>query len=548
MNEKTPKTKPERGSTPQPDHIMLSFCGDAKTTMAVTWRTSTDVETGYMLFTPAAGGEEVRVDAINRRFESDIDESFMHWAIAENLTPGTGYTYTVGDDTHRSARFSFETEPENLEHFKFVLVTDQQKGNPWERPDYAVFNKLLKEVFEKHPDCKFIFTAGDNCDDGMNEIQWNAMFEGLQGIAESKPYMMCTGNHDNRGFMDYFGQTGKFYARKAFFFDEQFAYSYPRNGPEGLETENYSFDYGHAHFTVVGINEQPVLADWVYEDLQKNDKTWKLGAYHFPIYPVMPEGDDDDSYPYLRKGFEEGRLDVLFAGHEHSFARTYPMKNDEMFDRPSEGTVHYIAGNAGRNIYTTNCRKIWHPYYYPQEEPLYLYAIVDVFPSLLIITAYLEDGRIVDQFTIDKSKDLIYPYELAPIFKETKMSFKGQIPELAARGVYCRKHNDLWYCPFGALVAFIGGTVEKRPGELFVSVYKKYASFIENSRIAHTHAGDFEMSGEVWRERDQLYVPVADAAEIFGMDWQFAERNNLINFDYPSEERTYTPHPQLAAE
>ena len=27
--------KPERGSTVNPDHIMLAFCGDAKTEMAV---------------------------------------------------------------------------------------------------------------------------------------------------------------------------------------------------------------------------------------------------------------------------------------------------------------------------------------------------------------------------------------------------------------------------------------------------------------------------------------------------------------------------------
>ena len=41
------RTKPARGSTPQPDHIMISIYGDAKTSMAVTWRTSTDVEYGY---------------------------------------------------------------------------------------------------------------------------------------------------------------------------------------------------------------------------------------------------------------------------------------------------------------------------------------------------------------------------------------------------------------------------------------------------------------------------------------------------------------------
>ncbi len=40
--------KPVRGSTPQPDHIMISISGDAKTTMSVTWRTSADIPEGYV--------------------------------------------------------------------------------------------------------------------------------------------------------------------------------------------------------------------------------------------------------------------------------------------------------------------------------------------------------------------------------------------------------------------------------------------------------------------------------------------------------------------
>ena len=44
------KTKPIRGSQKQPDHIFISIAGDAKTTMNVTWRTSVDVNCGYVLY------------------------------------------------------------------------------------------------------------------------------------------------------------------------------------------------------------------------------------------------------------------------------------------------------------------------------------------------------------------------------------------------------------------------------------------------------------------------------------------------------------------
>ena len=149
----------------------------------------------------------------------------------------------------------------------------------------------------------------------------------------------------------------------------------------------------------MGINAPEKVADWAYEDLQSSSKKWKLGTYHFPIYPVMPEGQNNDGYPWLRKPIEEGRLDILFAGHEHSFARTFPTKGDELFDRPSQGTIHYIAGNGGGNIYHSNCQKVWHSCFFPQEEHLGFYTVVEIDGGRLTATAYLTDGRIVDLFS-----------------------------------------------------------------------------------------------------------------------------------------------------
>ena len=49
--------KPVRGSASMPDHIMLSISDDAKTTMTVTWRTSTDINSGYVLCREENSGE-----------------------------------------------------------------------------------------------------------------------------------------------------------------------------------------------------------------------------------------------------------------------------------------------------------------------------------------------------------------------------------------------------------------------------------------------------------------------------------------------------------
>ena len=77
---------------------------------------------------------------------------------------------------------------------------------------------------------------------------------------------------------------------------------------------------GNVHFCIMGINEPQKVGDWAYDDINGSSAEWKLGAYHFPIYPAIPEGQNDDGYPWLRKAVES--LDLIFEGHEHTLART----------------------------------------------------------------------------------------------------------------------------------------------------------------------------------------------------------------------------------
>ena len=535
--------KPERGSSQKPDHIMLSFCGDPHKEMAVSWRTDINIKSGYVIVREKGKDESIKIEAIAREKETDIDKSTYFTAILNNLSSNTEYEYSVGDELNRSKFFSFRTEKDDTDCFSFIVITDHQKGNPTHLPDYSKVNSLLKTALKRHPEIKFIFTGGDNCDNGQNDLQWNGMFSGLEGIIESVPYMMTTGNHDNRGFLSYFPQpTGKFYLEHADFFDFQYKYAFPQNGPKGYETENYSFDYGNVHFNVLGINAPDKVSDWAYDDMQKSDKTWKIASYHFPIYPVMPEGQNNDGYPWLRKAIEQGRPDIVINGHEHSFARTFPIMNDEMYDKPSEGVIHYIAGNAGGNIYHSNARKIWHTAFYPQEERMGLYCLFEINKNVLTATAYMEDGRIVDKMIVDKNKDEILPYSLAPIYDRTKICFKGQMLEFSIRGCYAECIENIWFIPLGAIIQAQGGKVIKGENNLICEMYKHKAEFTEGDIIAKTDCGDKELLAKPVFIEGQLYVP-AESASIFGLEWYYAMRNNIININSPHEDKVIYRHP-----
>ena len=536
--------KPTRGSGCDPDHIMLSFCGDPHTEMAVSWRTDIAVEDGVLYLREDGSFETSVFQAVSEKKETDIDLSCYHWVRLKNLRPATRYYYTVGDESHRSKEYSFETEKENTGRFSFLLISDHQKGQPTHCPDYSSVGKMLKKALERHPEISFILTAGDNCDNGQNDLQWNGMFSGLEGIIESIPYMMSTGNHDNRGYISYFPEpTGKFYLSHADFFDFQFRYSYPLNGPAGYETENYSFDYGNAHFTVMGINDPEDVSEWAYEDMHNSQKAWKLATYHFPIYPVMPEGQNDDGYPALRKAVEKGRPDILFAGHEHSFARTFPTTNDELFDMPSQGVIHYIIGNGGGNIYHSNCQKVWHSCFFPQEERTGMYSVIEIDSDSLTATAYMDDGRIVDRMVIDKKTDTVLPYALAPVYDRTKMCFKGRMLELSARGCYAEIKNGRWFAPLGVVIQSIGGKVEKGCDYLVCEAYGHKAKFTIGSSKAETDRGIKEMKALPYFAQGQMYLPVDETSDIFELSWYHAGRNNYINWNTPHEDKPLYKHP-----
>lgn len=539
------QTKPLRRSTKKPDHIMLSFSKDPKTTMTITWRTSTDIKEGYVLYREAKTEKVMRVDAKTDVFKSDIDVSNIFWATPEKLKPGTTYIYTCGNDQYRSREYSFKTEAQNSNKFKFICIADHQKGSPFNCPDYSKLNIFLKKVLAENPDTSFIFTGGDNCDCGQHEVQWNGMFSGLEGIIESVPYMMSLGNHDNRGFEIYreHNSVGRFYSEPAEFFSKQFKGSYPDNGPENWKTENYTFDYGNVHFCVFGINGPEEVNEWAIEDLKSTKQKWKLGVYHFPICYSGVENENYDAYPVMTESME--MVDIMFSGHIHNFCRSFPLKREELFDRPSQGTIHYMIGNAHCNPPgSRTSQKVWHSAFYPQEEKNQMVTIVEVEGNKITLTSILDDDRIVDQCIIDKEKDLILPYAVAPVYNQTRMIYKGMFLGLCSVNVPPVQVDGIWYSAFATLVGYIGGEVIKEKGKVTLSLYGHSATFFEDNNIALADGREVELEGKVFRgNSDQLYIPIDGSAKIFGMRWAYAARNNFISWEHESDSKPITKQP-----
>lgn len=531
-----------RGSSPKPDQIMISIKGDAAHSIAIRWRTDTSVDTAYALYREKGTETWQRIDADKHFFATDMDDSNFFFAYLENLSADTYYEYTCGDDANRSDIYTFKTTKENLTKFSFLCVSDVQAGDAEPPADYTTLGEVLKKALAEHPECDFIITAGDNTNCGQTDIQWTGLFEGLKGIIEETPIQFCMGNHDDMGFSSYFTKEDKYYSEYAEYFTNQLWGSYDHNGPTERPVANYSFDYGNARFSFCGTSGYEEMNQFLL-DMANTDKTWKFAAHHFPVCYSGPCIENDDTYPALRDGMD--KYDVVFSGHEHSFARSYPRRGEGLYDKPSEGTVHYNLGSSNRNPPGTRVvPKVWNAKTYCHEEDLSMFSIVDVDGDKCTLTAYVEDGRIIDKSTIDKGADLITPYDPAPVYNRTRIKFKGYDLGMCASLTLPQIIDGIVYIPIGQLINFIGGDVERTKGKIKIGVYGKTSEFTENSATVVTQDGEYEMEAPCLRlSEGQLFAPAYGFCKNLRMTPYYYEHNNFITIESNTEARPIPYQP-----
>ncbi len=523
-----------RGSQPSPDQIMISIKGDAAHAMAIRWRTDTTVTEGYALYREKGTEEWLKAPSEKHYFETDMDESIFHFAHLTGLKAGTYYEYTCGDDANRSEAYTFKTAVENCTKYSFLCVSDVQAGDAEPPADYSSLNEVLKKVLKEHPECDFILTAGDNTNCGQTDIQWTGLFEGLKGIAESTPVMFCMGNHDDMGFSSYFTKEDKYYSEYAEYFTHQLWGSYEHNGPEDRPIANHSFDYGNTRFCMIGTSGYEEMNEWLLK-MSECDKTWKFATHHFPVCYAGPCIENDDTYPALRDGMD--KYDIVFSGHEHSYARSYPRRGEGLFDKPSEGTVHYNLGSSNRNPPGTRVvPKVWNAKTYAHEEDLSMYSIVNVDGNKCTLTAYVEDGRTVDYCVIDKDTDSIFPPDPAPVYNRPRLKFKGYDLGMCVRETLPKNIKGVWYIPIGQLINFVGGDVERTPGKIKIGIYGRTSEFTENSATVITQDGEYEMEAPCLRlEKGQLFAPVDGFCKNLRMTGYYYAHNNFITIESNTE-------------
>ena len=386
-----------------PDHITLTWTGDTSRTMTITWRTNTSISAGYVQYErgDVVSSSAPRVKASLSAFRTNMGTSHLFSATLTGLSPGTTYSYKVGEGTHWSGTHSFTTANPKAHHFKFLVFGDSQSSSSG-NPPYKSWMKTVHNAFNANPDARFMINLGDLVDTGQSNAHWNGWFNAAEGVIDTIPEMPVLGNHET------YGDSGK---SKPEYFNAQF--HLPQNGPEGLKNQVYSFDYASVHFAVLDSQQSEEHAYgniltpqriWLESDLAASKAKWKIVLFHKPPYGLTFIRSNSDVKSAFCSVIENQHADVVFNGHDHGVGRTYPMMSEKRMQKPSQGTIYYITGRSGSKAYVFLQKMDWDSYFYnPQSQPNYM--VVDVDDLRMEIKAYKQDGTLLDSFFIDKKTD-----------------------------------------------------------------------------------------------------------------------------------------------
>jgi tartrate-resistant acid phosphatase type 5 len=228
----------------------------------------------------------------------------------------------------------------------FLVVGDWGRNGEFHQKDVA--NEMGLEAAKKHT--SFVMSMGDNFyPDGVisaSDPQWNKSFEDIYtSYSLNIPWFTCFGNHDYRGSiqaqLDYTKVSRRWRTTERYY---SFEYTIPNSTEKVIfiVIDTNPFDETLSRKSHSDLEKQDKAAQiaWLENTLSTTTATWKIVVGHHPLYTT---GVRRDKMLDVRKTFlpifENHKVNVYFAGHEHDLQHQKP-----------KGFTNYFVSGAGSEI------------------------------------------------------------------------------------------------------------------------------------------------------------------------------------------------------
>lgn len=376
----------EYPATATPDHVVLTWGDDPKSTQSIQWRTSTATVKGAVRYRAQGTDAWSSAEANTVRLENynTINDPISNWHTVRlsGLRPGTMYDYQVGTGTDDGwiEAAAFETAPNKAEPFSFIYLGDAQAGfNDW--------GMLLHQCYTENPEAAFYVMAGDLVNKGNERADWDQLFQNAKGVFDYRVLVPSIGNHEVQG------DKGPWMYLELL--------DLPQNGPKGVTPERaYSFTYGNVLIISLDANVEPAeQVEWLENLLSTTKATWKFVTYHQPAYSSGANRDNPEVRKLWGALFDKYHVDLALQGHDHAYLRTFPMFNERKVATPAEGTI-YIVSTSGTKYYEQG--KFDYTEVGFTDTSTYQVLDIKIDGNKLTYKAHGIDGKVLDEFVIEK--------------------------------------------------------------------------------------------------------------------------------------------------
>jgi hypothetical protein len=122
--------------------------------------------------------------------------------------------------------------------------------------------------------------------------------------------------------------------------------------------------------------------------------------FHHAVYTNASHRPNEYVMTHLVPVFDAGGVDVAFAGHNHLYERTHPIRGGAVVE-PGEGVVYVTTGAGGMSLYNENEEPVdWMAVSYDEK---FSFTLVDIDGAKLTLRQINDDNDIIDEWVYDKT-------------------------------------------------------------------------------------------------------------------------------------------------
>jgi hypothetical protein len=329
---------------------LVQTVGADESSRNVTWYTNTD-STQVLQYAVAGSGSAFPTSGVTTVPASGAlttSLEFNRRATITGLAENTSYVYRVGSDADGWSETNTITTKDFSGDFDFLFVGDPQIGASGNVPaDQAGWTDTLDVALKSYPESELLFSAGDQVERAGNEEHY-AAFLAPDALADM-PLVPVNGNHD--------------VGSKAYEQHYTVPNLDPTAGPATSPTSSggdYWFMHKDVLFVVLNSNNRDTASHQAFMEkvvAEQGDKAaWKVLAFHHSIYSVAAHTNDTDILERrktLPAVISDLDFDLVLQGHDHSYTRTYLIKDGAIADSTEVAGQSEVSAGDGEVLYVT---------------------------------------------------------------------------------------------------------------------------------------------------------------------------------------------------